>query len=375
MLCLLPFIWHTVIQFRFVRNVTRASHSQNMLTDHRWHRAYRLRGPRCCCCNTVEWSGQLTEAVVFGQIRKGSQDQVLCLTTFSTFRLNSWMAIWEANKKNKNGIIWYLMTVSNLVCEADCKMMLSSRWMSAKQPRKRQTSFDISLWLTEPKEKAATTLKDENDKQQTNKGPLVVWIHKEKLKVEGLFYCRRFRYLKRKLIKRRKKKKNGCLSFCVQISASFSCVEVSCRRGRGAGREEPQFSKCCVQAVSHSQLRPKVCLSTSHVTQWVFSRQWGQMGVCYSVYRLGCGGFYHTMSLHRPTGRRRRRLHFPFSVRLSTPPPLQEVQFQRLVQGHEVAVSGDPPERHVVLRRETERQTSLKQHSKFSKTEDGKIIW
>lgn len=174
MLCLLPFIWHTVIQFRFVRNVTRASHSQNMLTDHRWHRTYRLRGPRCCCCNTVERSGQLTEAVVFGQIRKGSQDQVLCLTTFSTFRLNSWMAIWEANKKNKNGIIWYLMTVSNLVCEADCKMMLSSRWMSAKQPRKRQTSFDIILWLTQSlKKKLQQPLKM---KTINNKQTKALWL-------------------------------------------------------------------------------------------------------------------------------------------------------------------------------------------------------
>lgn len=37
----------------------------------------------------------------------------------------------------------------------------------------------------------------------------------------------------------------------------------------------------CIQSVSHSQLRPKVRLSTlpSHITQWVFSRQWGQIGV------------------------------------------------------------------------------------------------
>lgn len=57
------------------------------------------------------------------------------------------------------------------------------------------------------------------------------------------------------------------------------------------------------------------------------------------------------MSLHKLTGR-----HFPFSVRYSTLPPLQEVQFQRLVQGHKVAMCGDPPERHIVLQRETQPQ-------------------
>lgn len=40
--------------------------------------------------------------------------------------------------------------------------------------------------------------------------------------------------------------------------------------------------------------------------------------------------------------------------------PLQEVQFQRLVQGHEVAVSGDPPERHIVLHRDRPNQIFVK---------------
>ena len=62
------------------------------------------------------------------------------------------------------------MTVSNLVREGDCKMMLSSRWMSAKQPRKKQTSFDNIPWLTQSlKKKLQQPLKMKNDKQQTNK--------------------------------------------------------------------------------------------------------------------------------------------------------------------------------------------------------------
>ena len=52
-----------------------------------------------------------------------------------------------------------------------------------------------------------------------------------------------------------------------------------------------------------------------------------------------------------PAGRR-----LPFSVRRV---PLQEVQFQRLMEGHQVAVSRDPPERHVVLHTEREERSAL----------------
>lgn len=40
-------------------------------------------------------------------------------------------------------------------------------------------------------------------------------------------------------------------------------------------------------------------------------------------------------------------------------PVLQVVQVQSVVEGHEIRVAGDPPEGHVVLRRESNRRVSV----------------
>lgn len=48
------------------------------------------------------------------------------------------------------------------------------------------------------------------------------------------------------------------------------------------------------------------------------------------------------------------------------PHPLKEVQFQRLVQRHQVTVGGDPPEGHVVLPAETEQRSDT--HSQAAST-------
>lgn len=58
---------------------------------------------------------------------------------------------------------------------------------------------------------------------------------------------------------------------------------------------------------------------------------------------------------------------------IHTLPPLQEVQLQRLVQGHEVSVIGDPPERHVVL--QTRRQEQPKNKRKCQKQTPSSTLW
>lgn len=89
-------------------------------------------------------------------------------------------------------------------------------------------------------------------------------------------YCRTFWYLKWNYVQRGEKK--GWFPFCFQISASFS-REVSCRRGGSAGHEEPWFSRMkhpvCFSQSAPTQSPPQYITAT----QWVFSHQWGQIGV------------------------------------------------------------------------------------------------
>lgn len=83
------------------------------------------------------------------------------------------------------------------------------------------------------------------------------------------------------------REKNGCLPFRVQISASFSRGEVSCRRGGSAGREEPELSRMmhpvCFSQSAPTQSPPQYVTITHH-TYWVISRlcegRFSNMQVC-----------------------------------------------------------------------------------------------
>lgn len=79
------------------------------------------------------------------------------------------------------------------------------------------------------------------------------------------------------------------------------------------------------------------------------------------MYRLGLWRIF-SHNVTPQTNRTTTAAAFsPSSVRHLPPPPLQEVQLQGLVQGHEVAVSGDPPERHVVLHRDADTTKAVLQ--------------
>lgn len=177
----------------------------------------------------------------------------------------------------------------------------------------------ISFFHTDKKQnkKKNPKTRHNNPKREQNKGPLVVLIKKEKrLKssrivfTAGSFYT----YNDIKAITQRGER-NGCFPSRVQVSASFSRGEGSCRRGGSAGRKGPQFSRT-THPVRFSKSAPSQSPPQyTTVTQRVFSRQWGQIGVSnMQVYIVGVGEEF----LHEPTGGRRRP-YFPFCVRHSAP--------------------------------------------------------
>ena len=166
------------------------------------------------------------------------------------------------------------MTVSNLVCEGDCKMMLSSRWMSAKQPRKRQTSFDIILWLRQSlnkklqQPKKMKTINKQTNKQ-TNKRPFGCLNPQREMKSRGIVLLQEVLILNKEI---NEEEKNKWMSFLLcPDQCQFQLCWVSCRRGRGAGREEPQLSKC-LRPVCFSQPAPTQSLS-QYITHHTVSLQ------------------------------------------------------------------------------------------------------
>lgn len=109
--------------------------------------------------------------------------------------------------------------------------------------------------------------------------------------------------------------------FQMQVRARFLCGERSCHQeGELALRSAATFSLSCPDA--------QICLRQTAVR-------------CQSV-SLGLWEDSLTLLLRPASGGGQH--------------PLQEVQLQRLVQRHQVAVGGDPPEGHVVLGAEREKR-------------------
>lgn len=200
------------------------------------HDGCMSKGPHACCCaevRTADWRCAV--------VRSGGEVEVVTklrlLSCLLYLRLNSWMATWEASKQTGLFDTWWLW----VTWFAKWRFQVSE-W--AKTIQKEifflkhidnifSLIYSLNKKLQQPQERSTTTRKNKN------KGPLVVQFQKDKMKSRRIVFALDIENEIYAKDQRGGKKKNRCLPFCVQISASFSRGEVSCRRGGSAGREEP----------------------------------------------------------------------------------------------------------------------------------------